>query len=478
MPWENTTINQLVIQGTNAGIFIYNGTPGIGTLVGSWSAVATVDPYGNPVPIGLNAGNAYFTNATIIAGLISNALITTSQLNQSSLYESTVTFDSGGGNLLMYATTTTTITLPAGTATWTAPAVISTADIKCTGSAGSGAGGSKNNYGGEGGGGGEYAEYPAYPITPLTVYQTSIAGGGTSVANGHRGINGGSAIFDLTQISGPGVAANGGFGGAIPTSRVGGNGGTGSAAPIHFNGGNGGNVPTNGTLGAAGGGGHGTAAGPGTNGSQFGSGGTPGGGAGGGTNINGGNGAIPGGGGGGAGFATGSTTSGTGGDGRIVITYQTASALIGAISPVTGTDSAGNAYGAGYTGQVQAFTPGSAPATAEVWHSLTPLLTNAWTVRGGGYYAQYRMSADNMIEIVGELVHAAINGTSQFATALPSAYWPADNQDGVGYASAGVSGAIAVFLSTSGTLTFFNLPANTVTVAFSIRVPKNGSGSP
>lgn len=476
MPWENTIINQLVIQGNNAGIFIYNGTPALGTLVGSWSAVAGTDPYGNVVPLGLNAGNAYFTNATIISGLLSNALITTSQLNQSSLYESTVTFDSGGGDLLMYATTTTTITLAAGVTSWTSPAVISSGTITCTGSAGSGAGGIQNKYGGEGGGGGEYAQYPGYPLNPNTAYQTSIAAGGTAVGQASTGINGGSAVFDTTLISGPGVVAHGGFGGAVPTSHVGGQGGTGSTAPIHFNGGNGGNVPTNGTLGAAGGGGAGTAAGPGTNGSTLGPGGTVGGGAGGGTNGNGVNGTTPGGGGGGAGFTTGSVLSGAGGAGRITISYVTASALIGAVSPVAGSDAAGNSWAAGFNGVSQALTPGAAPETPETWHTLTPLLINTWAVRAGGYYAQYRMSADNMIEVVGEVTHAAIAGTSQFANALPAAYFPAENQDGIGYATAGANGAVSVFYSTTGTLTFFNLPANTVTVAFSCRFPKNGAG--
>ena len=474
MPWQNTIINQLIIQGTSANILIYNGTPGLGTLVGSWSAVATTDAFGNVVPLGLNAGNAYFTNATIIAGLISNALITTSQLNQSSLYESTVTFDSGGGNLLMYASTTTTVTLAAGTATWSSPVGVTVADIKCTGSAGSGAGGKLNQYGGEGGGGGEYAEYPNYTLTPSTVYHLSIAAGGTPRTQNQGGINGGSAVFDTTNISGPGVTAHGGFGGAIPTSHVGGAGGTGSAAPIHYPGGNGGNVPTNGNHAAAGGGGAATAAGPGTNGSQFGTGGTVGGGAGGGTDGSGVNGVTPGGGGGGAGITAGATVSGAGGAARIVIAYNTASVLVGAVSPVAGTDTAGNAYAAGFNGASQAFTPGSSPATPEVWHSLP--LTNSWSVRTGGYYAQYRMSADNMIEIVGEVSHAAVAGTSQLATALPTAYFPASNQDITAYATATANGAATLFLNKSGVLTFFNLPAGTTIVSFTARVPKNGAG--
>lgn len=479
MPWQNTVVNQLIIQGTNAGIFIYSGTPGLGTLVGSWSAVAGTDPYGNVVPLGLNAGNAYFTNASIISGLISNALITTSQLNQSSLYESTVTFDSGGGDLLMYATTTTTVTLAAGTASWTSPAVIATADIKCTGSAGSGAGGIKNQYGGEGGGGGEYAENPSYSIIPNTLYSTSIAAGGVGVFQSSGGSNGGSAVFDTTNISGSGVTAHGGFGGAQPTPHVGGKGGTGSTAPIHYNGGNGGNVPTNGTLGAAGGGGAATAAGPGTNGSTLGPGGSVGGGAGGGTNLAGGNGVTPGGGGGGAGFTTsGSHVSGAGGAGRIVVSYTTVSALVGAISPVAGSDAAGNSWAAGWNGVSQALTPGASPETPEVWHSITSLLTNGWSIRTGGYFGQYRMSADNMIEIVGEFSHAAIagGGTSVLTTALPAAYFPAANQDATGYATAGANGAASVFLNTSGVLTFFNLPVNTTIVAFMMRVPKNGAG--
>lgn len=50
-------INQLVIFGTGEGIFVYNGTPASGTMVGSWAGTAGTDAYGNSYPAGLSVGS-------------------------------------------------------------------------------------------------------------------------------------------------------------------------------------------------------------------------------------------------------------------------------------------------------------------------------------------------------------------------------------------------------------------------------------
>ena len=664
MPWENATVNQLVIQGTNAGMFIYNGTPGLGTLIGSWASTAGTDPYGNPYPAGINVtqgalSRVSITTAAIMASTISQSLLTASTISSSNITGGTmnqtvITFNSTGGGLFLYTTTTNTTTYNTpGLYFYTAPpASVASMNVQCWGGD-AGAGGGSTSQGGEGGGGAEYAQEPAYAnYNPSGTYPVTVGNGGYGGNTFNAGTDGQLSSFDNYVIAGGGYAGSnftGGQGGNISTNTIhypGGNGGSpagftssgggGGRAGSTGAGGNGTNATANGSPGFGGSAGTGTGGIVGsngvvaqTNGNSGNAGGSGAGEAGAGTTYQ--NiyydptstasyyGAGVGGGLRGTngsmfqgdpnvptnqypgdqesfanynngkmqsdwsgwtvdqvtltiqnqhswynsgcyvivGYGTGTNhpnqqsfwcnqgansgakdvsatfksliqgtnfalmlgpssstsggsldlwnygyfqgnagaggprltvnghkgtggiqTAGNGGNGAVIITYQTTNVIVGALSPVAGTDAGSNTYGVGYTGQVQAFTPGSSPATTEVWHSLTPLLTNSWVVRTGGYYAQYRMSADNMIEISGEVTHASISGTSQLATALPSGYWPAENHDGICYATATTSGAAALYLNTSGVLTLFNLPAGTVTVAFSCRYPKNGSGSP
>jgi hypothetical protein len=67
----------------------------------------------------------------------------------------------------------------------------------------------------------------------------------------------------------------------------------------------------------------------------------------------------------------GSFRSGAGQNGVIKVTYVSASTLIGAIAPVAGNDgqASPNAYGAGYTGTVQALV--GSPTAVETWHTIT-----------------------------------------------------------------------------------------------------------
>ena len=117
---------------------------------------------------------------------------------------------------------------------------------------------------------------------------------------------------------------------------------------------------------------------------------------------------------------TGVNVGGNGQDGQVIINYQTSSALVGALSPAAGTDANGNAFGAGYTGLVQAFTPGSNPTTVETWHSLGAFSQAAWTVNFG----RYRMTADGETEIDISLTANANTaaGSLTWANNLPSAY--------------------------------------------------------
>lgn len=317
MGWTSQYFTTIIIEGNTpqTGIFIYNGSPGAGNLIGSWAAQAGTDSFGNSYPSGINVFQGQLTGVTITNPGISGGTLMNAAISAASLLNSTfsageilqteIVFNSSGGQLLNYTQTTTVVTLAAGTTSWTAPSGISSGKVECWAS-GAGGGGGNASEGGESGGGGEYAQEPNYPLTPNAVYGVAIPQGAAGGTTGNGGNSGGLCIFDTSNISGGGVFANGGQAGS---SFTGGLGGSGSTNTIHNNGGNGANG-SGGTGGASGGNsGNSTAAG--NNGIQ-GSGATGGaapasqtgsgsGGAGGNNGANGSAGGLPGGGGGGAG---------------------------------------------------------------------------------------------------------------------------------------------------------------------------------
>jgi len=238
MGWSAQYFTTIIIEGNTpqTGIFIYNGTPGLGTLIGAWAAAAGVDAFGNPYDAGINVTQGNITGVsindstatvlTILASVFSNGTINASQINQGQILETTIIFDSGGGMLFGYASTTTTVTeTTAGSGNWTSP-ITGTASISCWG-AGQGGNGGTTGEGGSGGNGGEYAGEPSYPVVDATVYPYNIgAGGGPSTTGNGNGGDGGD-----TSFNGTGVYANGGDSNG---------GGTGSTNSVHNNGGNGG----------------------------------------------------------------------------------------------------------------------------------------------------------------------------------------------------------------------------------------------
>ena len=267
MGWTSNVINQLVIQGTNAGLFIYNGTPSLGALIGSWASNAGIDPYGNPYPAGINvlAGTLQgvsLSNSVLIGGTIFNALVSASQIEGSAMLggnitETVINFDSGGGNLFLYSTSTTTQTFTT-TQNMTAPAAsVASLNVQAWG-ADAGAGGGSTSVGGEGGGGAEFAGEPAYPnYNPGGTYAVNIGVAGVGGNTGHAGTSASRTTFDNTGvIAGGGLAGSGGVGGL---------GGNISTNTLHFKGGDGGSNPGNFTS-SAGGGGRAGSTGPGGNG--------------------------------------------------------------------------------------------------------------------------------------------------------------------------------------------------------------------
>lgn len=423
---------ELIVQGATARILIYSGIAMLGTLIGSWAAVAGVDIYGNTYPQGLFvATSANINNATLINAILSSAQITASQITNSTIFESTITFDTVGGSLLMYTLTTTTVTLAALTTSWTAPAGTYTAgDVRvwAPGASGDGGGQGGSPFAGSGGGAGGFAETTNYPLTPGTVYNVVIPKGGAAAPNGSLGADGIAATFDFGLLTGPSVRASGGDAATGPPQ--GGVGGFPVVGTIGFQGGNGGANSLKSTSKSGGGGGAGGPNGQGGNGGQNGPAGTShGGGVGGaGVSLNqdGLAGATPGGGGSGCGYTTGgvgSHHSGAGGDARITIVFNTASqVLVGAAAPQAGTDQFGNAFGAGFTGQITAFHPGSAPAVVETWQQV--FLDGGWANVADG--VKYRLNGDGTVQVFGAITHAAFTGAVNINAThiIPSVYWP------------------------------------------------------
>lgn len=323
-----------IINGYNAfgtviggsAFLLYNGIPQAGNLIGSWApAAGGVDLFGNDYPIGFNAVQGDITgmgvsNAQIMQSTLSNCssiaeTLSNPNINGGLMVETTITFDTTGGVLLAYATTTTTISQNSnGTFNWTCPAGVTAAGVQCWGA---GAGGSGNgvdagqNTGGPSGGGGEFAAEFNYAVTPGQVYQYQVGNGGGGGAN-NAGSDGGDTSFDLAN---GGVFANGGI--ALSAPWTGGPGGTGSTNSIHFDGGSGASS-TAGKTGGCSGANSGGLTGTGNAGiSATSSSGAPApasqspngrGGAGGAAGANGSNGGSPGAGGGGAGYQAGSSS--------------------------------------------------------------------------------------------------------------------------------------------------------------------------
>jgi hypothetical protein len=256
MGWSAQYFTTIIIEGDTplTGIFIYRGTPQSGTLIGSWTAAAGTDAFGNSFPAGINVSQGQLTGValdnctatvmSILSSTITSSVLNGNTINQGTINETTIIFDSGGGAVFGYATTTTTVTeTVAGNYQWTSP-VTGSASISCIG-AGAGGDGGLTTSGGNGGGAGEYAGEPNYPVVNGQVYNYTVGnnGVGNSTGGGH-GTGGGDTFFDQGG-SGGGVYANGGNGDGSP--------GTGSTNSVHFDGGSGGGDPSGNAGGSSGG---------------------------------------------------------------------------------------------------------------------------------------------------------------------------------------------------------------------------------
>lgn len=240
MGWTAQYFTTVIIQGNtpNTGLFIYKGAPGNGTLIGSWTANAGVDPFGNTYPAGINVfagqlSNVTMTTPAITGGTILNMLITASNIvnpsiSAGTIRETIITFDSGGGALFGYTSSTTSTSFTtSGIFNYTATAT-GTGNVNVWGG-GAGADGSTPTNGGATGGAGEWAQEPAYPLVNGQQYQVIVGGGGTGGTVNGQGLSGGGSAFDLSN---GGPVAAGGF-----ANSLGAAGGTGSTATNHNDGG-------------------------------------------------------------------------------------------------------------------------------------------------------------------------------------------------------------------------------------------------
>lgn len=363
MGWSAQYFTTIIIEGNspNTGIFIYSPAPGAGNLIGSWTAQAGTDQFGNNYPKGLsaNAGllsGVVLNNLCSIAGApIAGSALTGCNYNQGTMTETAITFDSGGGSLIGYATTTVTTTLTTS-GNYTTPAFSTLVFVQ---GIGGGAGGIWGSHHGAGGGGGEYAAeeftYAASTVIPFTIGTAGV--GGTNLLTASSG---GASNWNNGQL----IANGGSVGGQ---NGQGGSGGNGSTAPVHYQGGNGGNSMTAAGDGGGGGGAAASSFGTGQSGqnnpgfNQV-AGGTGVGGSGSGGlgaqgsdglgvgATSGGNGIAPGGGGGGGGNnANGSNggNGGQGGSGQFIASYTSTSTVFLSVSPIAFTDSFGNSIPAG-----------------------------------------------------------------------------------------------------------------------------------
>jgi hypothetical protein len=286
----------VIVSGAGvSGVFVYNGTPGLGNPPIVSITNGSTDPFGNPVVPGLDVTQGQITGSVISGSTFEG---TDFILNSAGFFFYTGT--PAAGNLFASVTSSNgTDTFgnayiqgfeihglnagssgnasftSAGPFNWTAPPGVTTVTVQATaGGGGSGSDDTGNPFTSAGGGGGEYASEPALAVTAGNVYSGTVGAGGTAGAAGanNPGGAGGNTTFTGNSVT---VTAHGGGGGASGGgSGSGGAGGTGSTNTTHFNGGAGG-ANSNTDVGGGGGssGGTASAGNPGVSGSAGGAGG-------------------------------------------------------------------------------------------------------------------------------------------------------------------------------------------------------------
>lgn len=419
----------IVTNSATGGVYIYAGTPTTGNLIVSISATGGMDAFGNTYPQGLSVSQGEIDGTTIhgssitagslSAGSIGNTAIVNSDFNGGTVDNSNITFDSNGGTLLVYASTTTTATFTTS-GSFTVPAGVTALTVECWGAGGGAAGGGLGggaNSGGYGGGGGAYAKVNSLTVTPGNSYAYVVGTGGSGGAPNNLGSSGSASTFDSTSCK-----ANAGAAATISRVGIGGS-AVSSIGDVKFAGGDAG-VAT-GSGGSGGGSSAGTGSSGNTSADNTGSGSKAGGaavtgggagGTGGAANAGGTNGGVPGGGAGGGGGGASAGSGGIGARGQVKVTYTSARSLVCSIASVAGTDSFGNNYPA-------SLGIGGVDITS-AWQSYTPTWTASTTnptIGNGSLVGRYMR--------IGKTVHVSITiaggstttaGTGTYLFGLPT----------------------------------------------------------
>lgn len=297
----------IITGGKNAGIFVYAPSPGLGNLIGSWTAAAGIDGFGNPYPQGLN----------VSVGQVTGVLLSATALTISE------------GPILFYGNTSA-VNVPFGpgaSGSFTVPAGITSLTEQFIGGSGAGTA-STSSKPGNGGGGGE-AVVLTRTVTPAQVIPYSVGNGQQpTVVDSVSAAAGGNATSTLGGAGGTSAGSG--------TRFSGGNGAVGSPIGFGGGGGSGGGFTQAGNSGGAPSGGAAPPSGGGA------------GGAGGSSGV-GQDGFAPGGGPGGG--LQGTHAAGNPSGGSLVFSYasSTATQLLMAISSTAGTDNFGNSWAAGLT---------------------------------------------------------------------------------------------------------------------------------
>ena len=103
----------------------------------------------------------------------------------------------------------------------------------------------------------------------------------------------------------------------------------------------------------------------------------------------------------------------------------------------------------GFLGPAAAIEPGSSPAAAETWHTLT--LASGWSTVAGQPVPSYRLLPDGNVQMTGAATHAAFSSATPFsaAGAIPAAYRPVTEQ----FIAGSVPGTdAAIEITTAGTV--------------------------
>lgn len=149
----------------------------------------------------------------------------------------------------------------------------------------------------------------------------------------------------------------------------------------------------------------------------------------------------------------------------VVANPVTPSRLIAAMANSAGKDAGGNAYAAGFTGQIVAFHPGASPTTVEAWQNVTPPSGWSGTLR-------YKLLAESKFAAIDfDLTHSGASSPVSLMT-VAGAYAPAaDHYRPMFTSDSGTDEVADVHIATSGAVTAENWSGSATRIGATIVYP-------